>query len=391
MATKSRRNRINLKDRMVCEPWRFDFFQLVRLIETDLLRSNRDNPQCLGDPGAPGRDPVRFRVNPNLIFGAGPVSEVSLSGTGDEADQDASSHNVSSRNVSSHEAGERHGQWLLTTNMMGLNGASGVLPFHYSELILARHREKDHALEAFLDQFNHRTISLFYKAWKKYRPMANFQSAQVSQSRYLNDWYGEVVKALSGMSGLPGSFHTHGGAWMNYPGAIAHRRCNEYTLKTAIYHQFGLRVRIHQFKGKWRRLSPDVVTRMAGAMTLGMNNRLGQNAILGSRCWVLQNLFEVEIEDFSEQDFVEFAPGTRKLSALYDFIKQRAGIEMDFDLSLMVREDRLRPTRLGCRDPQFQLGWNTSLYKADPTDKKVRIQLSKHGMQQVNLAINSNS
>ncbi len=361
MATPSRRSTTRVKARMLNEPQRFDFFQLVRLIEAESMRVDPEHNQ-LGDSGSPRRDPLQFRANPDLVFAAGAVESARLR-------KDKSTG--------------REVQWQVDANVLGLNGASGVLPFHYSELILARLREKDTTLKAFLDHFNHRTLSLFYRAWKKYRPMMAFQTRQVSQSRYVKDWYEESVKALVGLSGLPGSFHTQPGAWMNYPGVAAHRRCNEYTLKNVIYHQFGLKVKIHQFKGKWRRLSPDVVTRMAGAMTLGMNNALGQNAILGSRCWVLQNLFEIEIEDFTEENFREFAPGSQKLAALYEFIKQRAGIEMDFDLSLMVREDRLQPIRLGSTDPLFQLGWNTRLYKARPTDKKIKIQLSKYGMQQL--------
>ena len=45
----------------------------------------------------------------------------------------------------------------------------GVLPYSYTELILERKRAKDHTLESFLDIFNHRAISLFYRGWEKYR------------------------------------------------------------------------------------------------------------------------------------------------------------------------------------------------------------------------------
>lgn len=359
MATPSRRETARIKQRMLNAPQRFDFFQLVRLIEAESMRQDSQHNQ-LGDSGSPLRDPLRFRTNPDLVFTAGAIESASLK--------------------KSSSASEEQ-QWQVLTNILGLNGASGVLPYHYSELILARLREKDKTLKVFLDLFNHRTLSLFYRAWKKYRPMMAFQTKQVSQSRYVVDRYEEAVKALIGLSGQPGSFHTQPGAWMNYPGIGAHQRCNAYTLKNVLYHHFGLKVKIHEFKGTWRQLSPDVVTRTAGAMTLGMNNALGQNAILGSRCWVLQNLFEIEIEDFTEDNFREFAPGSLKLRALYEFIKQRAGIEMDFDLSLMVREDRLQPIRLGSQNPLFQLGWNTRLYKARPTDRKIKIQLSRYGMQ----------
>ena len=61
----------------------------------------------------------------------------------------------------------------MTVTFLGLTGPSGVLPRHYTELLLrldkdAKGAGKD-ALRDWLDLFNHRFISLFYRAWEKYR------------------------------------------------------------------------------------------------------------------------------------------------------------------------------------------------------------------------------
>ena len=57
----------------------------------------------------------------------------------------------------------------MTVNFMGLTGPLGILPYSYTEFMLERMRAKDSSLQDFLDIFNHRMISFFYRAWEKYR------------------------------------------------------------------------------------------------------------------------------------------------------------------------------------------------------------------------------
>ena len=63
-----------------------------------------------------------------------------------------------------------------------LTGPSGVLPRHYTEMLLRWERDRKddekHAPRAWFDLFNHRFISLFYRAWTKYRfPVAYERAA----------------------------------------------------------------------------------------------------------------------------------------------------------------------------------------------------------------------
>ncbi len=64
----------------------------------------------------------------------------------------------------------------MNVNFMGLTGPQGVLPLYYSALLRERLRARDSSMRSFLDIFNHRAISLFYRAWEKHHFTVGYES-----------------------------------------------------------------------------------------------------------------------------------------------------------------------------------------------------------------------
>ncbi len=117
---------------------------------------------------APGADDVvRLAQAPHLSFAPSDVAAVSAAG---------------------------EGQLTLEQYGFGLFGPNGALPLHLTELAYERRRQKEDGTVAdFLNLFQHRLISLFYRAWADSEPA-------VSLDRPDSDRFRTYVGALIGLA-----------------------------------------------------------------------------------------------------------------------------------------------------------------------------------------------
>src|SRR5690606_10676423 len=128
-------------ERLFSAPLQFDFFQAVRLLE---LQSPQQRQ--VGATASPDEELVRFAAGMGTALLASSIADLRPS---------CEVQGV----VRPRE---------MTIAFLGLTGPSGALPSHYTELLWrlnrdVRTREKQ-AVRAWFDLFNHRLISLFYRA-----------------------------------------------------------------------------------------------------------------------------------------------------------------------------------------------------------------------------------
>ncbi|SAK81002.1 putative cytoplasmic protein [Caballeronia catudaia] len=126
------------------------FMHLCRLLET-----GRPERTGFGERDTPEHEPVRFRSRARMGFPAGEIASVEY------ADIDDDPYATSQPPT-------------IRTTFMGLYGVDAAMPSHYLDDI-AQREEGHEAVEAFLDQFHHRFVTLLYRAWKKYRYPERFQ------------------------------------------------------------------------------------------------------------------------------------------------------------------------------------------------------------------------
>jgi type VI secretion system protein ImpH len=316
------------------EPYRFQFFQAVRLLER--LLPERLPVGRVSDEGqviAPSREVARFRSHASLRFPPSQLYDLERANTGEE--------------------GGDANPPRMEVAFMGLTGPLGVLPNVYTELLIERKRRKDLALHDFLDLFNHRFISFFYRAWEKYRfPVA--YERDPGEGLFTRSLFALINM---GTRGLRDRMNLRDEGLLRYAGLIAQRPHSASAIAAIIGDYFMVIARIEQFSGQWLKLDAGSVTTLGSA-----NNSLGSTAVAGTRVWDCQSKFRVKLGPMSYEQFADFLPRGSAFKPVMDLIRLLAGPEFDFDLQLVLKSEEV-PGSVAATDEKNRsmLGWNSWL------------------------------
>jgi type VI secretion system protein ImpH len=328
MASESGRPDPSLSRTLFAEGFRFDFFQAVRLLE-----SIYPEREAVGGQASPQNEVVRFQTHLSLSFPPSAIQQL------DPADGD----NLPAR---------------MTAAFMGLTGPLGVLPRHYTELMLERVRRRDTALRDFFDLFNHRLISLFYRAWEKYRFHVAFERAQRAGNGYdrfslhLFDFVG------MGTGGLRGRLEVGDDALLFYAGLLGQHPHSAGALANVLSDYFAIPVKVEQFVGQWLEITAENRSRLGQA-----NSMLGLNALAGTQIWDQQAKFKLRVGPLSFVQFNRLLSGGDMHRPFIQMARYCAGQEFDFDVQLVLRAPEVPWCRLG--HPDARLGFSTWLKTAE--------------------------
>jgi type VI secretion system protein ImpH len=320
------------------EPWNFQFFQTVRLLE----RFGAGKP--VGRFENPEEEAVRFACNPALVF---PPSEI---------------HSLT---------WPKGGQPQLSVNFMGLVGQLGVLPLTYTEWVNERIRAKDHSLRAFLDLFHHRILSLFYQAWEKYRfPVAFERDRDDRFTRYLLAFIGLGTDGLRRRLSVPDE------ALVFYTGLLGLQPRSATALRQILHDYFQVPVEIEQFVGTWRPVPESNQSRPGDDREFSEQLSLG--AIAGDEVWDSQSIARIVLGPLTLRQYLDFLPigsAYKPLCELTEFFSRR---EIDFELQLILRREEAPGIRLDYEDSDVaMLGWTTWVKHAplarDPADTVLQL------------------
>jgi len=347
MSPKGWRKNTSITRKVTEEPYEFQFLQVVRLLERSALFEKESSQSNIASkPIAkftpPGSESVRFKANQSLAFPSSEVSEI---------------ERVDKRSGSA--------QWQMVVNLMGLTGAVGVLPYHYTELILKRQKQKDETMEQFFDLFNHRILSLFFQASVKYNLPLHYERNRLHST--LKNQHEPQTRALLsliglGTEGLSNRLFTKDESLVFYSGLLTQKVRTSTGLKQILRSHFNIPVDIDQFVGQWQDLIDDVRTKLPDFNNpTGRNVCLGRSAMLGKKGWFAQGKIHIILGPLNKKQLATFAPGTNSLKALNELVRMYVGMENEYEFIIRVkRSDIPEKIRLGKVEPAI-IGWNTWL------------------------------
>ncbi len=309
-------------------PYSYEFFQSVRLLEK--VYPER---QTIGRTALPDEEVVRIRSRIALDF--------------------PSSENHQLENVE-HEWGST---LELMVNFMGMIGVSGVLPTHYTELVMDRIRHRDTTLWAFLDIFTHRSVSMFFRAWAKYRFPIDYERGNDDFTSNLFDFAGLGTLGIQNRMDIPDE------SLLPYTGLISQRPHSVNALENMVEDYFGIRARVEAFHGQWLALDRRDLTRIGR-----QKNLLGSNTIVGKRIWDQQSKFRLKLGPLTIDKFQAFLPVGSGYKALKSIVDLMVGFELDYDVQLCLAKTQIPKTILTTRAMRRpMLGW-TSFLRTTPSD-----------------------
>ena len=324
MGPARRRTEPSVEDALFECGYDFEFFQAVRLLARIFPERKR-----VGGTAQPREEVARFGAQLSMAFPPSAIHDiVRIPDSGDPV--------------------------RMTVAFLALSGTQGILPFHYTERMIARKAARDNTLAEFLDLFNHRVVSLFYRAWEKHRPPVLLEEAAGSRvpdpiTQYLFDLIG------MGTHGLRGRMPVADESLLLYAGLIAQRPHSASALRAILRDYFSLPVEIEQCLGGWYTLSDADRCYLAPEME---RNQLGEGAFLGDQVWDQQLRFRIRIGPVGLDRFIEFLPETPAMAKLVQLTRYIVGQTLMFDVQVFLQAEEVPYCRLD--DEGFdapRLGW----------------------------------
>jgi len=321
-----------------------EFFQLVQLIERlrcqrSLLPPGQVPSRPAGTTARLSEEAIRFRAVIAAHHQAAPALPLA-------------------------ESALRNGNdpTVVETTFAASAGSQGVLPSHYTTLILQRLRDGDPALKDFLDLYHHRLITALVRAWEKHRPHVTAR-ARDQEAESGVDLFTRYVRAITNRKRYSEANTYDDNILLYYSGVFCDRRRPAGALAAVLGDYFRIPVRVREYHPLRTRLRPEHQWRLpAGPDASSAPATLGLGLLLGETVQVVQTSFLVQIGPVSYEQFQMYLPQGSLFPQFHQLIRYYVGAEFVFTVQLLLNASDAPEFRLGgAGDQGVRLGWETWL------------------------------
>jgi type VI secretion system protein ImpH len=305
-------------DELRREPHRFGLFASLRLLEQAFAQRPR-----LGEARKASDDALRLGHAPHLSFATSDVAAYEETAFGGRLEQ----------------------------NSFGLFGPNGPLPIHLTEIAHERrHHADDATVTDFLKIFQHRLISLFYRAWANSDPATCLDRPDSDHFvMYVGAMFGLAPASALGRDGVPDY------AKLSRAGLFAQQSRSAEGLEVILGDYFDLEVEVRQFCGAWLALPQELRCRLGSDPERAS---LGASAVLGRASWQCQHKFEMVFGPLSLSRLETFLPGQRGMEQLQALMRLYTNDEWTWQLRLLLLPPDIPRLLLG---QAGRLGWTAWL------------------------------
>ena len=328
-------------DALAKEAANFDFEQAVTILEQE-----QNSSVSLGESSDPLNEAVQIKAHVSLANPSAPLHTLD------------------------HKSGKKPTLWV---NFLGLAGIQGPLPTPYTELLIQRNRQKDFAFRDFLDIFNHRIVSLWYRLRKKFK-------VSLSPVKPEHHPFGKTLLQLVGIS-YPEKIteatedkHLYR-ILMTYNDILWKRPRSASGLACLLKTYFQVPVTLDLFQGKWR-VPPVTDLSFLGSFQ-GQHNQLGKSMILGKKAWDQSARIHINLGPLSWKMGQAFLPLKHKekknyFKTLQDVSKFYVQDTVELRLCLSFKPAEIRPFKL---NRQSALGLNSWLGPQEDDGQSYQVTL----------------
>lgn len=306
------------------KPWHYGFLSLVRWFD-----ARYQTQYGIGQTLRPIQDVIRLGQHPSVSFSPREIASVQI----------------------------QNGRIKIEHLGLGVWGANGPLPLHFSEI--AMHRKEmvhDHTLTNFIDMFHHRSFSLFYRAWLINQSTAGLDKKDDEHfSRYIAWLTGNECSELAHQF-LP----VHAKLFASANSVNQSKTPSAITQTLTQY--FKTAFAIEEYYFQWMRIDQRDITRLGQNIASHEDsNRLGIGAMLGAHIPDCQHNFLLIVGPLSLAQYKQFLPHGSSFVRLIEWVRHFVGFEYSWHMQLTIDAKQVQPMRLGSYQ---KLGWDTWMGQA---------------------------